>query len=93
MVNDIDNQDKLDEEYLQTLSEFVATLSIPSSDQIKRYSEKFDYMENIHNEIRTTHKNFMPVYDFSLDREESPGNKYLDIVYRVSSFEKGVDSH
>ena len=92
-MTDIDNQDTLDAEYLQSLSEYVKTLPALSSDQIKAYDAKLSYLETIHNEIRLTNKNFMPIYDPSRDREESPGNKYLDIVYRISSFEKSVDSH
>jgi hypothetical protein len=85
MIDTIDNQDILDVDYLQSISEFVATLPIPTNDQIKAYDAKLCYMESIHDEIRIKYKNFMPVYELNLERVQSPGNKYLDIVYNISS--------
>lgn len=78
-----------DDNFLQELSEFVKTLAIPTTKQLREYEERMQYMESIHDEIRLTNKHFMPVYIPHEDTSGySVGNKYLDQIYSVSPVDK-----
>ena len=87
-MNDIDTQIAEDNQYLTDLSDFVKSLPPLTDEQIKEYDAKMVYLESIHNEIRFKNPLFMPEYDPMMDREESPGNKYLDNVYSLGVIEK-----
>lgn len=94
----MDNKDTYmednDEQFLQELSEFVKSLAIPTTKQLREYDERMQYMESIHDEIRLTNKHFMPVYIPHEDTSQySVGNKYLDQIYSLSPFDKAVDTH
>ena len=80
-----------DEQHLIELEEFARTLPVPTPEQIAMYGAKILYMESIHDEIKKNNPDFMPVYDINEDREENPGTKYMETVYRVHPINSNED--
>lgn len=87
------NQDVEDMMFLEDLHKYVSQLPQISDEDLAVYEQKYLYMEQIHNEIREKNPSFMPFYDHVEETEVMENkNKYLDIVYRVSSFDNSVDN-
>jgi len=84
-IEDIDREILEDNEFIQNLSEYVKTLPKLTDEQINEYDIKMHRLESIHNEIRLKNPSFMPIYNPLLDREESAGTKYLDMVYSLGT--------
>lgn len=85
--NNINNEEQLDAQYLQELSEYVQQLPPPSPEEIALYNEKIDFLKTIHAELKAKFPDFQPDYDPLAEAEPTfPKGKYMDTTYRVAPF-------
>ena len=82
-----EQEQAMDEQYHKELSEYVANLPTPSPEDIALYSQKIDFMNQIHAEIKAKFPDFQPEYDpIEEFTDEFPKGKYLDTTYKVAPF-------
>lgn len=78
-VDEVDEQAELNE-----ISAFAKSLPSPSAATVSKYVEHMNLLEQIHDEVRSKHSNFMPIYDPSMDTEIGyEVGKYQDNLYSV----------
>lgn len=76
-----------DEKFLEEFHNSVSQLPVKSKESNDIYAAKMLYLEEIHSEIRKTHKSFKPPYIHE-EKESFPHGKYCDTVYSVVSQRK-----
>ena len=89
-----EQEQAMDEQYHKELSEYVANLPTPSPEDIALYSQKIDFMNQIHAEIKAKFPDFQPEYNPEEEfTDEFPAGKYLDTTYRVAPFSNNDDAN
>jgi hypothetical protein len=88
-IEEIDEskQNELDNLFIDELTQLVGTFPEPTVESNNSYTEKLNFMDKIHEEVRSKHPEFMPPYDPSLENDDSRfenTNGYLERVYSVS---------
>lgn len=87
--------DDADELFLEEFHSFSKTINKPTKQQLQEYKQKMNFMESVHDEIRSKIPSFMPPYTPLLDVEFTVNKKYMDIVYNahIPSRNKIENSH